>query len=124
MKNLERFNKLFIPQPITPGTKTVEEVRLDWAIGLIAMDDLENECGLTTEQANKQRNDFINTYIDDLRQAKDFNAHSSSSVQRYWKHTIESAEKLVLNGIGTADVRPQLEYQRDIELTMLFSIAM
>lgn len=124
MKRLERFESLFIPQPITPGTKTVEEVRLDWALGLIAMDDLETECGLTVEDANKRRHELIQTYINDLRHTKDFGAHTLSSVQGYWQHTIKSAQDLVLNGIGTATVIPQLEYQRDIELTMLFAITM
>ena len=121
MKHIEQFNKLFIPD-LEPQTKTIDEIRLDWAVGLVAMNDLENECNMTIDQANEKRHQLIHKYIEDLRNATDFGAQNLTTVQGYWSKTLAQCKALndVLNNAAT--VLPQLEYQRDIELSMLFAI--
>lgn len=123
MKHIEQFNKLFVPN-LEPHTHDVEEIRLAWAVGLIAMNDLENECSMTFDQANQRRHELITRYIDDLRQATDFGAQNLSTVQGYWAKTIAQckAMKDVMDNVDT--VLPQLEYQRDIELSMLFAVSL
>lgn len=127
MKNINTFNKLFVPN-IEPGTKTFEEIRLDWAIGLIAMEDLETETGMTMQQANEERYNLLNKYIADLHQASDYAQQNRSMVALYWENTIKQARSLTtdlsrLNSGLDADyisnTVDHLKHQRDIELSML-----
>ena len=124
-----RFEKYFIPQPIEPNTKTCEEIRLEWAIGLIAMQDLEKDHGFSIEQANEERHKFITQYILDLRSSTDFAQQNRSMVVLYWNKTIKAAKELskqlmLLNGdldeSGVSDTVDHLTFQREIELDLLF----
>ncbi len=124
----DTFLKTFMPQDIEPQTKTVEDIRVDWAVGLIAMNDIEQETGLSGHQANEERHKLIVRYIKDLHSAKDFAQHNRSTVALYWKTTIQRAKSVAkelaaLNsGIDDAyisDTVDHLKFQRDIELDLL-----
>ena len=123
MKNINTFNKLFVPN-IEPGTKTFEEIRLDWAIGLIAMEDLETETGMTIKQANEERYNLLNKYIADLHQASDYAQHNRSMVALYWQTTIKQAQSFIkmrtdIDAAFESNTVDHLKHQRDIELSML-----
>lgn len=119
---IEEFKKYNIPT-IVPNTKDMNQIRVDWCICLLAMNDLEIVCDMTTEQANEHRNNFIWEYVQCLQTATDRQLQTFMTVKKDWEQKIAHCKKVDRFLDSRSNVVAQLEFQKEIELSYIFGKA-